>query len=107
MNADSGVPLTELRVDGGMDVNETLMQFQADLLGVDVVRPVVAETTALAPRMPRDWLSATGDTDEIRANWGEDRRWSPQLDEHGARLFRSWKKAVQRTLDWSTTTPSD
>ena len=102
MNADSGVPLTELRVDGGMVVNETLMQFQADLLGVDVVRPVVAETTALGAAYAAGlavgyWES----TDEIRANWGEDHRWSPQLDEQEReRLFRSWKKAVQRTLDW-------
>jgi glycerol kinase len=77
MNADSGVPLTELRVDGGMVVNETLMQFQADLLGVDVVRPVVAETTALGAAYAAGlavgyWES----TDEIRENWGEDRRWT-------------------------------
>ena len=102
MNADSGVPLTELRVDGGMVVNETLMQFQADLLGVDVVRPVVAETTALGAAYAAGlavgyWES----TDEIRENWGEDRRWSPQMDEREReRLFRQWKKAVQRTLDW-------
>jgi glycerol kinase len=102
MNADSGVPLTELKVDGGMVVNETLMQFQADLLGVDVVRPVVAETTALGAAYAAGlavgyWES----TDEIRDNWGEDRRWSPQLDEaERERLFRQWKKAVERTLDW-------
>ncbi|MGO4597694.1 glycerol kinase GlpK [Terrabacter sp. 2RAF25] len=102
MNADSGVPLTELKVDGGMVVNETLMQFQADLLGVDVVRPVVAETTALGAAYAAGlavgyWQS----TDEIRDNWGEDRRWSPQLDEtERERLFRQWKKAVERTLDW-------
>ena len=86
MNADSGVPLTELRVDGGMVVNETLMQFQADLLGVDVVRPVVAETTALGAAYAAGlavgyWES----TDEIRANWGEDRRWSPAAGRAGAR----------------------
>src|SRR4051794_29405632 len=102
MNADSGVPLTELRVDGGMVVNETLMQFQADLLGVDVVRPVVAETTALGAAYAAGlavgyWAS----TDDIRENWGEDRRWTPQMDEaERERLYRSWKKAVQRTLDW-------
>src|SRR6476646_11761802 len=102
MNADSGVNLTELKVDGGMIANETLMQFQADLLGVDVVRPKVAETTALGAAYAAGlavgyWES----TDQIRENWGEDRRWTPQLDEHEReRLFRSWKKAVQRTLDW-------
>jgi glycerol kinase len=102
MNADSGVPLTELRVDGGMVVNETLMQFQADLLGVDVVRPVVAEPTALGAAYAAGlavgyWQS----TDEIRDNWGEDRRWTPAMDEgERERLFRTWKKAVERTLDW-------
>ncbi|WP_404389309.1 glycerol kinase GlpK [Humibacillus xanthopallidus] len=102
MNADSGVPLTELRVDGGMVANETLMQFQADLLGVDVVRPLIAETTALGAAYAAGlavgyWES----TDEITENWGEDRRWSPQMDEvERERLFRQWKKAVQRTLDW-------
>ncbi|MEO7753093.1 MAG: glycerol kinase GlpK [Terracoccus sp.] len=102
MNADSGVPLTELRVDGGMVVNETLMQFQADILGVDVVRPRVSETTALGAAYAAGlavgyWSS----TDEITANWGEDKRWSPQLDEaERERLYRTWKKAVQRTLDW-------
>jgi glycerol kinase len=102
MNADSGVPLTELRVDGGMVANETLMQFQADLLGVDVVRPLVAETTALGAAYAAGlavgyWQS----TDEITENWGEDRRWSPRMDEaERERLYRQWKKAVQRTLDW-------
>ncbi|EWT00276.1 glycerol kinase [Intrasporangium oryzae NRRL B-24470] len=102
MNADSGVPLTELRVDGGMVVNETLMQFQADILGVDVVRPEVIETTALGAAYAAGlavgyWSSP----DEIRANWGEDKRWSPQMPvEERERLFRTWKKAVQRTLDW-------
>ncbi|HET7802012.1 MAG TPA: glycerol kinase GlpK [Humibacillus xanthopallidus] len=102
MNADSGVPLTELRVDGGMVANETLMQFQADLLGVDVVRPLVAETTALgaayAAGLAVGYWSSTA---EITENWGEDRRWSPRMDEvERERLYRQWKKAVQRTLDW-------
>jgi glycerol kinase len=102
MDADSGVPLTELKVDGGMVVNDTLMQFQADLLGVDVVRPEVSETTALGAAYAAGlavgyWES----TDEIRRNWREGRRWSPQMDEaERDRLYRQWKKAVQRTLDW-------
>lgn len=102
MNADSGVPLTELRVDGGMVVNETLMQFQADILGVDVVRPKVAETTALGAAYAAGlavgyWES----TDEITENWGEDKRWSPQMDDaERERLYRNWKKAVTKTLDW-------
>jgi glycerol kinase len=102
MNADSGVPLTELKVDGGMVVNDTLMQFQADLLGVDVVRPEVNETTALGAAYAAGlavgyWTS----TDEIRDNWREGHRWSPQMDEaERERLYRQWRKAVERTLDW-------
>ncbi|HWV25889.1 MAG TPA: glycerol kinase GlpK [Aeromicrobium sp.] len=102
MNADSGVPLTELRVDGGMVVNETLMQFQADILGVDVVRPKVAETTALGAAYAAGLaVGYWSGTDEIRANWGEGKRWSPQMDPaERERLFRNWKKAVSKTLDW-------
>src|SRR4029077_18718962 len=94
MNADSGVPLTELKVDGGMVVNETLMQFQADILGVDVVRPKVAETTALGAAYAAGLATGYWESeDDIRNNWGEDKRWSPQMDE-GARekTFRNWKK---------------
>jgi len=102
MNADSGVPLTELRVDGGMVVNDTLMQFQADLLGVDVVRPRVAETTALGAAYAAGLaVGYWSGPSEVTANWGEDRRWSPSMDPaERARLYRNWKKAVQRTLDW-------
>ena len=102
MNADSGVPLAELRVDGGMVVNETLMQFQADILGVDVVRPKVAETTALgaayAAGLAVDYWQ---NEDDLRANWGEDKRWTPQMSEdQREKYYRSWKKAVTKTLDW-------
>ena len=102
MNADSGVPLTELKVDGGMVVDETLMQFQADLLGVDVVRPRVAETTALGAAYAAGLaLGYWSSPSEVRDNWGEDRRWSPSMDPaERERLYRNWKKAVQRTLDW-------
>ncbi|WP_249043859.1 FGGY family carbohydrate kinase, partial [Agromyces italicus] len=102
VNADAGVDLTELRVDGGATANETLLQFQADILGVPVVRPVVAETTALGAAYAAGlavgfWSSL----DELRANWQEDRRWTPSMDEAArARLDRSWKKAVSKTLDW-------
>jgi glycerol kinase len=103
MNADSGVALTSLKVDGGMVVNELLMQFQADVLGVPVVRPVVAETTALGAAYAAGlavgfWSS----TDEIRANWAADREWQPQMPE-GPRdeLFAEWKKAVTKTFDWA------
>jgi glycerol kinase len=102
MNADSGVPLTELRVDGGMVVNETLMQFQADILGVDVVRPRVAETTALGAAYAAGLAVGYWENeDDIQSNWGEDKRWTPNMeDEERERLYRNWKKAVTKTLDW-------
>ncbi|PPF89202.1 glycerol kinase [Subtercola sp. Z020] len=102
VNADSGVPLTELKVDGGATQNDTLLQFQADILGVPVVRPVVAETTALGAAYAAGL--ATGfwaNLDDLRANWLEDKRWEPSMDEdERARLYRNWKKAVTKTLDW-------
>nr|WP_294696510.1 glycerol kinase GlpK [uncultured Friedmanniella sp.] len=103
MRADSGAELTTLKVDGGMVANETLMQFQADILGVPVVRPVVAETTALGAAYAAGlavghWSS----TEEIRSNWAEDKRWQPQLDPtERERLYARWQKAVLRTLDWA------
>jgi glycerol kinase len=102
MNADSGVPLKELKVDGGMVVNETLMQFQADVLDVDVVRPKVAETTALGSAYAAGLAVGFWDSeDDIRKNWGEDKRWSPQMDaEHRERTYRNWKKAVTKTFAW-------
>jgi glycerol kinase len=102
MNADSGVDLTELRVDGGMVANELLMQFQADVLGVPVVRPVIAETTALGAAYAAGL--ATGfwsGTDELTSQWQEDKRWEPAMDEAlREKGYRKWNKAVQRTLDW-------
>ncbi len=102
MNADSGVPLKELKVDGGMVVNETLMQFQADILGVDVVRPKVAETTALGAAYAAGLAVGYWESeDDIRNNWGEDKRWSPSMDEDKRdKTYRNWKKAVTKTLDW-------
>ncbi len=103
MNADSGVPLTELKVDGGMVANDLLMQFQADLLEVDVVRPVVAETTALGAAYAAGlavgfWSS----TDELKANWAEDHRWHPNMaDDRREHLLADWSRAVQRTFDWA------
>ena len=102
MRADSGVTLTALKVDGGMVFNETLMQFQADILGVPVVRPTVAETTALGAAYAAGL--ATGfwkNIDEMRANWGIGHSWQPAMDDATrTRLFAGWKKAVTRTLDW-------
>ena len=102
MVADSGVALTELRVDGGMTANETLMQFQADLLGVDVVRPLISETTALGAAFGAGLtVGLWRDLDEIEAMWSEDRRWSPQMDEEQrSRLQQRWRQAIDRSLDW-------
>jgi glycerol kinase len=102
MNKDSGVPLTALKVDGGMVYNETLMQFQSDILGVPVVRPMVAETTALgaayAAGLATGFWSNFG---ELRANWGKDKEWSPKMDTATQQsLYANWKKAVTRTFDW-------
>ncbi|GAB77607.1 glycerol kinase [Austwickia chelonae] len=102
MNADSGVDLTELKVDGGMTANDTLMQFQADILGVPVVRPKVAETTALGAAYAAGIAVGfwTGEEDVV-ANWAEDKRWEPQMDDaQREKLLRQWKKAVTKTLDW-------
>ena len=102
MNADSGVDLAELRVDGGMIANETLMQFQADILGVDVVRPKVAETTALGAAYAAGIAVGfwQGEQDVID-NWAEGARWSPKMaDAERDRLYRQWKKAVTKTFDW-------
>jgi glycerol kinase len=102
MNADSGMPLAELRVDGGMVVNELLMQFQADLLDVDVVRPEVVETTALgAAYVAGLAVGYWADVGAVRSNWREGRRWTPQLDgDERERLYRNWRKAVTKTLGW-------
>ncbi len=102
VNADSGVPLTELKVDGGASANDLLMQFQADILGVSVVRPVVAETTALGAAYAAGLAVGFWDSlDDLRANWQEDARWEPQMDvAERDRLLRNWKKAVTKSLDW-------
>ena len=102
MEKDSGVKLTALKVDGGMVVNDLLMQFQADLLGVPVIRPRVAETTALGAAYAAGLAVGYWDTfDELRANWGKDKEWLPAMDEDTrARLYADWKKAVTRTFDW-------
>ncbi|WP_438353381.1 glycerol kinase GlpK [Microbacterium sp. CJ88] len=102
VNADSGVDLTELKVDGGMTANDALMQFQADILGVPVVRPVVAETTALGAAYAAGLaVGFWANLDDLRANWQEDKRWEPNLDEdERARQLRLWKKAVTKSMDW-------
>lgn len=102
MEKDSGVKLTALKVDGGMVFNELLMQFQADLLDVPVIRPKVAETTALGAAYAAGLaVGFWKDHNELRLNWGKDREWKPAMPA-GKReaLFSGWKKAVTRTFDW-------
>ena len=102
MNADARTELKELKVDGGMVGNELLMQFQADQVGVPVVRPEVTETTALGAAYAAGIAVGfwSGEQDVID-NWSQGRRWEPQMeDEERERLYRNWKKAVERTLDW-------
>jgi len=102
MEADSGVHLEVLKVDGGVTVNDLCMQLQADVLGVPVSRPVVAETTALGAAYAAGLaVGFWKDTDELRANWNESRRWSPQWsEEQRTKGYAGWKKAVDRTLGW-------
>ncbi len=102
MDADAGVELKQLRVDGGMIANQTLMQFQADVLGVDVVAPKVAETTALGAAYAAGIAVGfwEGEADVV-ANWQEAKRWTPDMDEAEVqRTYRLWKKAVTKSMDW-------
>jgi glycerol kinase len=102
MNADSGVELTALKVDGGMVYDELLMQFQSDVLDVPVIRPKVAETTALGAAYAAGlavgfWKAV----DDLRANWAKDKEWHPKLDAATReKEYKFWKKAVTRTFDW-------
>jgi glycerol kinase len=102
MEQDSGVSLDVLKVDGGITANRLCMQMQADILGVPVSRPVVAETTALGAAYAAGlavgfWKS----TDELRENWNESERWQPTWsDDQRQEGYAKWKKAVERTLDW-------
>jgi glycerol kinase len=102
MEQDSGIRLSELRVDGGMVVNELLMQFQADILDVAVVRPRVTETTALGAAYAAGL--ATGywqNTDDLKRNWAIDKTWQPRMSkEHRGKLYASWRKAVTRSFGW-------
>jgi len=102
MNADSGVALTALKVDGGMVYNELLMQFQADVLGVPVIRPKVAETTALGAAYAAGLaVGFWTEVEELRKNWQVDHTWEPKMDpKERDKEYKLWKKAVTRTFDW-------
>jgi glycerol kinase len=102
MEKDSQIPLASLRVDGGMVANDLLMQFQADILNREVVRPVIQETTALGAAYAAGLaVKFFGGLDELRANWAVDQVWKPQLAEaQREALYKEWKKAVTRSFDW-------
>lgn len=102
MEKDAHISLASVRVDGGMVANELLMQFQADILNREVVRPVIQETTALGAAYAAGLaVGFFSGLDELRANWAMDRTWKPNLDEPGReRLYRQWNKAVARSFDW-------
>ena len=102
METDSGVKLTALKVDGGMVFNELLMQFQADVLDVPVIRPRVAETTALGAAYAAGLaVGFWNDYDELRSNWGMDKKWDSAMSKDlRKKLYSGWKKAVTRTFDW-------
>ena len=102
MVADSGVPMKEMRVDGGITANSLCMQMQADVMGIDITRPLIGETTALGAAYAAGlavgfWSS----TDEVRKQWQQSRRWSStSTPEQRAIGYAGWKKAVERTLNW-------
>jgi glycerol kinase len=102
MEKDSGVRLASLKVDGGMVFNELLMQFQADILDVSVIRPKVTETTALGAAYAAGLaVGFWKDLDELRVNWAADKEWRPQMDPaRRSAGYADWKRAVTRTLDW-------
>ncbi len=102
MEKDSHIGLRSLKVDGGMVANELLMQFQADILNREVVRPVIQETTALgAAYVAGLAMKFFSGLEELRANWAVDRTWTPHLAEtEREQLYRQWKKAVTRSFDW-------
>ena len=102
MKVDSGVELSSLKVDGGMVYNELLMQFQADVLGVPVIRPTVAETTALGAAYAAGLaVGFWKEVEDLRANWGKDKEWDPKMDPaERDKEYGFWKKAVTRTFDW-------
>jgi glycerol kinase len=103
MEKDSQIQLKALRTDGGMVENDLLMQFQADILNLPVVRPVIKETTALGAAYAAGLaVGFYKDIDDLRANWAVERTWNPNMDEETrARLYKSWKKAVTRSFDWT------
>lgn len=102
MAADSGISMTEMKVDGGITANQLCMQLQADVMGIDIVKPLVAETTALGAAYAAGlaigfWKS----TDEVKAQWRQDRRWKAKSDQNSREAgAKQWKRAIERTFNW-------
>jgi len=103
MEKDAGIQLRSLRVDGGMVLNELLMQFQSDILNAPVIRPKMIETTALGAAYAAGLaVGYWSNLDDLRQNWGVDKTWQPNMpDEQRERLYHFWKKAVQRSMNWA------
>ena len=103
MVADSGVPMTEMRVDGGITANSLCMQMQADIMGIDITRPLITETTALGAAYAAGLATGVwANTDELKALWQQSRRWNPTSTEEGRAIgYSGWKKAIERTLNWA------
>jgi glycerol kinase len=103
MVADSGVPMTEMRVDGGITANALCMQMQADIMGIDIKRPLITETTALGAAYAAGLaVGFWKDTDEVKKQWKQSRRWNPtSTNEDRAIGYAGWKKAIERTLNWA------
>ena len=103
MVADSGVPMHEMRVDGGITANSLCMQMQADIMGIDITRPLITETTALGAAYAAGLaVGVWSNTDELKKQWQQSRRWSPtSTAENRAVGYAEWKKAIERTLNWA------
>ena len=103
MVADSGVPMTEMRVDGGITANSLCMQMQADIMGIDITRPLITETTALGAAYAAGLaIGFWKDTDELKKQWQQSRRWNPTSTvEERQEGYAGWKKAIERTLNWA------
>jgi glycerol kinase len=102
MVADSGVPMTEMRVDGGITANSLCMQMQADIMGIDITRPLITETTALGAAYAAGLaVGFWKNTDELKKQWKQSRRWSATTSvADRASGYAGWKKAIERTLNW-------
>jgi glycerol kinase len=102
MERDSEIHLFSLRTDGGMVENDFLMQFQADILNIPVLRPVIKETTALGAAYAAGLaVGYYTDLEDLRQNWAVDQAWEPRMEgTHRESYYRQWKKAVKRSLDW-------